>query len=126
MRTFPFTRWLRRLFVDAPAPFQLRRLSEDAFRATLAEPMRRVAPDSGRPFDFWPYFDAIPTEDFAGHDCSAGRVDHVFRHPDGVLEHVLVSSEHRDIFMVLVIDRRARRVVGHRLLDLPALYGMTR
>ena len=76
------------------------------------------------PFDFWPYFDSIPAADFEGHDCSAGAVTYVYRHPSGRFEHVLVDSEDRNVFMVLVLDRDAQTVVGHRLLDLPRLYGL--
>jgi hypothetical protein len=100
-------------------------LSEQEFQATFAAPMTRVEENRAPPFDFWPYFDQIPAADFAGHDCSSGSVNQVYRHPSGRFEHVLVDSETRDIFMVLVLDRVRNVVVGHRLLDLPALYGLT-
>ena len=41
----------------------------------------------------------------------------------GAFEHVLVNSEDRNTFMVLVLDREARVVHGHRLLDLDCEYG---
>lgn len=104
----------------------MRRLSESEFEAMLAEPMRSVDTGEKPPFDFWPYFDAIPVEDFEGHDCSAGSVSRAYRHPEGRYEHVLVDSDARDVFMVLVLDRPEKRVVGHRLLNLPAMYGITR
>ena len=96
-------------------------LSETDFQRTLAEPMTRVAANDEPPFDFWAYFDQIPDADFAGHDCSSGTVTYVYRHPSGRFEHVLVDSESRDVFMALVLDRERRVVLGHRLLDLPAL-----
>jgi hypothetical protein len=102
----------------------MKRLSESDFQATFAAPMRRVRGNAPPPFEFWPYFDAIPAADFAGYDCSAGRVTYVFRHPGGRYEHVLVDSADPDVFMVLVLDREAKQVVGHRLLNLPALYGL--
>jgi hypothetical protein len=86
--------------------------------------MKRVAQDEEPPFDFWSYFEQIPSADFAGHDCSSGRVTYVYRDPSGRFEHVLVDSETRDVFMVLVLDRERHTVFGHRLLDLPALYGL--
>jgi hypothetical protein len=99
-------------------------LSEAEFRHTFAEPMTRVSPDEKPSFDFWPYFDQIATADFSDHNCSSGNVTYVYRHPSGRFEHVLVDSENRDVFMVLVLDREKSAVLGHRLLDLPALYGL--
>ena len=99
-------------------------LSEREFQRTFAEPMTRVAQNEEPSFDFWVYFDQIPDADFSGHDCSSGTVTYVYRHPSGRFEHVLVDSETRDVFMVLVLDCDRRVVLGHRLLDLPTLYGL--
>ena len=101
-------------------------LSEAEFRATFAAPMTRLPQDLEPPFDFWPYFDQIPRAEFSGHDCSSGTVTYVYRHPSGRFDHVLVDSKTPDVFMALVLDREAMVVLGHRLLDLPALYGLTR
>ena len=87
--------------------------------------MVRVQQDDQPPFDFWGYFDQIPSADFSGHDCSSGSVTYVYRHPSGRFEHVLVDSDTRDVFMVVVLDRQNGVVLGHRLLDLPRLYGLT-
>lgn len=105
----------------------MRRLSEADFLLTFGEPMTRVDdPGVAPPFDFWGYFQEIPESDFEGHDCSAGAVDYVWRDPTGRFEHVLVSSEDNNVFMVLVLDRRAQSVHGHRLLDLRREYGLLR
>ena len=101
------------------------RLSEAEYLATLVGPMQRVALDEQPPFDFWPYFDAIPAGDFEGHDCSAGAVSYAWRDATGHFEHVLINSEDRNVFMVLVLNLHAGRVLGHRLLDLPRLYGLS-
>lgn len=123
--------FIRRLFAGRSKAHQgsadatrVRRLTEAEFKVTSGEPMRRVAPDEGPAFDFWPYFEAIPEEDFQGFDCSAGRVSWVWEHPEGLYQHVLVDSEDRDVFMVLVLDLRGQSIVGHRLLDLPREYGL--
>ena len=81
--------------------------------------MRRdKSKDEPPPIDFWPYFASIPPSDFEGHDCSAGRVKYAWRMPPDPYVHVLVCSEDRNVFMVLVLDSRASVVYCHRLLDL--------
>jgi hypothetical protein len=42
----------------------------------------------------------------------------------GPYEHVLISSEDRNVFMAIVLDREAGAVRGHRLLDLDREYGL--
>lgn len=88
----------------------------------MAVPMKRLPPDAGAPFPFWHYFDAIPSADFEGHDCSAGTVTYVWQHPLGLFQHVLVDSEDENVFMVLVLDLTNSKVLGHRLLDLNREY----
>jgi len=99
-------------------------LSEQEFKATLAEPMQQLDKETEPPFVFWPYFDAIPAADFCDHDCSDGAVDVVYRNPTGRYEHVLVRSDDTNVFMVLVLDRSEGVVLGHRLLDLNKEYGL--
>jgi hypothetical protein len=67
---------------------------------------------------------AIPPEDFGGHDFSAGAVPYAWRMPDSTYEHVLVQCETPNVFLVLVLDLIGRSVAGHHLLDLNRLYGL--
>lgn len=99
-------------------------LTEEEYLASMAEPMRRLSSDEAPPIEFWDYFDAIPESHFEGHDCSAGQVTNVWKHPAGLYQHVLVNSDDKNVFMVLILDLSARCVFGHRLLDLRKEYGL--
>ena len=88
--------------------------------------MKQLPSHAETPFPFWPYFDAIPSVDFEGHDCSEGAVTYVYEHPNGNYQHVLVNSEDKNVFMILVLDLTSRSVLGHRLLDLNQEYGLER
>lgn len=101
-----------------------RALSESEFKATFGHPMVPAAKDDSPPFDFWPYFEALEAGDFEGHDCTEGRVENVYRESSGRFEHVLVSSTDKNVFMVLVLDRVAGIVHGHRMLNLSKEYGL--
>ena len=104
----------------------MKRLSEAEYLATMAEPMKRLSADGGAPVDFWLYFDSIPEADFEQHDCTAGSVTHVWEHPTGRYQHVLVGSKDKNVFMVIVLDLQSSEVLGHRLLNLNKEYGLTR
>ncbi len=100
------------------------KLTEDEYKATMALHPIAVDPDEEPPFDFWPYFSAIPPEDLGCHDFSSGAVPYAWRMPDSVYEHVIVRSETANVFLVLVLNVTGRSVVGHHLLDLNRLYGL--
>lgn len=103
----------------------MNRLDEVAFKASFGESMQQIAGDEAPAFDFWPYFEEIPEVDFEGFDCSEGRVQWVWRTDDGRFEHVLINSrQDKDVFMVIVLDRIADSVLGHRLLNLRDEYGI--
>lgn len=104
----------------------MHRISDDEWPRYFAEPMRRLSQDAEPPFEFWPYVEQIPLEHFEGFDCSAGQVDYAYLHPNGKYEHILINSNDRNVFMVIVLDTDASSVVGHHLLRLDELYGLAR
>jgi hypothetical protein len=101
----------------------MRLLTEAEYKATMEPEPIRIGPDDEPPFDFWPYFDMVPEEDFGGHDFSEGGVTYAWHMPDGNLQHVLVNCEKPSVFLVLVLDLSNRVVVGHYLLNLLDIYG---
>ena len=103
----------------------MRRLTDDEFKATVADQRERVGLDEGPPFGFWDYFEAIPAEDLGGHDFSEGRVSYAWNMRGTAYQHVLVECGTANVFLVLVLDVPGRAVAGHHLLDLNRLYGVT-
>ena len=102
----------------------MKALTEPEFLATFTEPMQRLSLDAEPPCDFWNYFEAIPADEFAGHDCSAGSVTYAWEDATGSCQHVLVNTEDKNVFMVLILDLRQRSVLGHHLLNLDHEYGL--
>lgn len=90
----------------------------------MGDPMRPVFEQSEVPAGFWDYFDAIPAVDFQGYAFGQGDIVAAYRDPAGRFDHVLLCSNVRDVFLVVVIDLSVRDVLGHHLLDLPMLYGL--
>lgn len=96
-------------------------LDEESFERTLLTRMRELGPHDVLPFDFWPYVETIPVDDFRGFDFSAGTLRSVWRGEDGVYEHVLIEAKgRRNVLLAIVLDRAKKEVVGHRLLDVMA------
>ena len=103
----------------------MRRLSEDEYLATMESQPEPVDDEQSPPFDFWPYFEALPPAEFGGHDFTAGRVPYAWRMPRGQWEHVLIAdSVDHNTFLVLVLNLASTEVHGHYLLRLAEKYGL--
>lgn len=92
-----------------------RKLTFEEFKATQFDPQK--IEEGQPPFDFWPYVQAIPPEDFGEYDCREGNVGHVYRMGDSY-EHVLIQSQYEGIAMVIVLDLKEQQVFGHFMLDI--------
>jgi len=77
-------------------------------------------------FDIWPYVDSIPPEELEGHAPFERFVEIVYRGDDGRFDHVLAMTKTMNVYIVVVIDLKADRILGHRLLDLNREYGLKR
>jgi hypothetical protein len=96
-------------------------LSEAQFKEAFRPPMRQLPPEADPPFDFWGYIETIPVSDFAGYSCHGG-VSYVWEDAAREFQHVMLNTQDKNVFMVVVLDLASGNVKGHRLLDLNKLY----
>ena len=104
---------------------QTNKLSQEEYQQTFLAPMRDVTKTAEPILNIWPYVDAIPTADLDEFALLDGIVKHVYLHPNERYEHVLISTEDDNAFLVIIIDLVAVSIYGHHLLDLVQLYGLT-
>jgi len=74
--------------------------------------------------DLWAY--AEPALGAAFPDvCSCDwSVKHIYQSGDGSFQHAPIPTHISALYLVVVISKLKREVVGHHLLDLGALYGV--
>ncbi len=104
----------------------IRELSEEEFHATFVSPMRRLGEGEAPPAAVSLSDYASATIDALGLPTTLDEIEvhHVYVANGDRHTHVLFNFGESDIYLVLVIDNRARAVLGHRLLDLQKLYGL--
>ena len=101
-----------------------RLLSRDEYFAAFLKPVRDVTLTATDVLDIWPYVAAIPSEDLWGHKVVPKQVKRVYRCGDDKLDHVLIVTTTRSVFLVVVVDLVGDSVLGHHLLDLNDEYGL--
>jgi len=109
---------------------QTRLLTKGDYLATMSVGVTDIAgtEDSASPegvLNIWPYVAAIPPLELAGHVPSDEVVEYAYRSKGNRYDHVLIPTETKNVYLVIVVDLEADRIYGHYLLDLNAEYGLT-
>jgi hypothetical protein len=100
-------------------------LSEEQFKATTEDKMTNVTQSPGECIDIWPYVKLIQASASLPQQVIDGNwVQYVYRSKTGRFDHVLVPAGRQNVFLVIIVDRPAMRVYGHRIVDLNELYGL--
>ena len=99
-----------------------RELTKDEYEATFKPPMRNVTESAEEIVDLWGYADPVIDDKY--HNCTAWdwRVMYVYETGDGSYQHINIPVPFDNTYLSVVVDKRRRRIVGHYILDLGALY----
>ncbi len=105
-----------------------RRLSDTEFRSTFRTGMQDILGmedkiDPGWVIDVEPYLSAIPESELGRHPLLSGVPPSAVRRNwvDG-FDHVLFPVQQSDTYLVVVVEFREGRVLGHYVLDLDAAF----
>jgi hypothetical protein len=96
----------------------VRELTQDEFLATCSAPMRDVTSTAEEVVDLWAYADPVLTAAFPEARGWEWRVKHVRESGSGEFQPALVPLPVSNVYYVIVIDKRARRIHGHYRLAL--------
>lgn len=102
-----------------------RTLSESEFRSTFGVSMRDATADAEEIVDLWAYADQAIAETFPDTNDWEWRVDRIYESSATQHQHVLLPAPRDNAYIVIVIGIEQRAIVGHHLLDLNALYGIS-
>ncbi len=103
---------------------QPRLLSEELFDATFGSPMRDVLNEATNVIDIWPYVSAVAQTDLGSHSIHEQFVEHVYRTPTDTYDHVMIMTDTKNVYLVIVVDLVNDCIYGHHVLDLNEKYGL--
>lgn len=73
--------------------------------------------------DVWPYVEMLSNEGIVSkYLLDNSLVEKVYRSKDSRYDHVLLPTANENYFIVLIIDIKAKAVIGHHQLELNKLY----
>ena len=100
-------------------------LTDESFHSTIVDPKSDPPDDAEcKPCEIWQYIKAIPEVDLEGFSIADNDVEMVRRTGNQAYDHVLIPTEAKNVYLVIVVDLLRSGVFGHYLLDLNQKYGL--
>lgn len=84
--------------------------------------MKDVTHDAAEIVDLWGYADPIIENEY--HNCSAWewRVAYIYECGNGSFQHIGIPVPKDNTYLVVVVDKPNKKIIGHHILDLGAMY----
>jgi hypothetical protein len=98
-------------------------LGPQDFERTFVAPMHSVTAALLPIVDVWTYVQAIPAVELGA--TALGEIEHIYRAADGAFNHVLISTNFANVYLVIAISRDGPAIHGHHVLDLNSKYGLS-
>lgn len=100
-------------------------LEKEKYSSTMTEKMLEIKnPDTGM-FNIWPYVSRLKTAKILSHKVKERELVYkVYRNSTEEFEHVLLSTEKENNFVVIVVDKIKKKIVGYSLLEPHGEYGL--
>lgn len=101
------------------------RLTEEEYKSTMTTKMVDVTETAEAAVDIWDYVGQLTMDkEVLDHVHKKQLVEKVFRNDRGTLDHVLLPTDNKNIFVVIIVDLSLKTIKGHYRLDLNELYGL--
>jgi uncharacterized radical SAM superfamily protein len=101
-------------------------LTEEQYKSTMTGKMIDVTQAAEPVVDIWPYIEKLRNDKIVlDYVFTNEIVESVYKNEDDSFHHVLLPTDNKNIFIVLIIDVKGQRIKGHFKLDLNQQYGLS-
>ncbi|MBF4515293.1 hypothetical protein IRZ71_03020 [Flavobacterium sp. ANB] len=98
-------------------------LTEEKYNATMIGKMTEVTASDQSIFNIWPYISKLKAAKILSHKIKESQLVHkIYRNSTDDFEHILLSTEKEDRFVVIVANRNKKKTIGYFLHDSNGLY----
>ena len=101
-------------------------LTETEFKNTFGDRMTDITQvEIDDPINIWDYVGELAKAKLVQQRILDQQlVKYVYRNNQETYDHVLLPTDHNNVFMVIVVDLQERSIFGHITLDLNKEYGI--
>ncbi|RKR10199.1 hypothetical protein C8C83_1870 [Flavobacterium sp. 90] len=98
-------------------------LTEEKYSSTMIGKMTEITVSDKNIFNIWPYISKLKAAKILSHKIKESQLVHkVYRNSTEDFEHILLSTEKENHFVVIVANKNKKKTVGYFLYDLDGLY----
>ena len=100
-------------------------LSKEKYNTTIDGKMEEMIRSEVIIFNIWPYVDKLKSKKIVSKKIKEqDLINKIYRNSTGEFEHILLSTEQENHFVVIVVDRSKKKIMGYFLLDLNGEYNL--
>lgn len=101
-------------------------LTEEQYKSTMTGQMTDVTQTAEPVVDIWPYVEELRGDKIVSDYVFTNElIESVISNGDGSFHHVVLPTDKKNVFIVLIVDVKQRGIMGHFKLDLNAQYGLS-
>jgi hypothetical protein len=98
-------------------------LSKEKYDSTMSGKMTEVKVSDHNFFNIWPYVSKLKAANIVSRKIKESQLVHkVYRNSTEDFEHILLSTEKENHFVVIVANRNKKKTIGYFLYDFNGLY----
>ncbi|WP_264525839.1 MULTISPECIES: hypothetical protein [unclassified Flavobacterium] len=98
-------------------------LSKEKYSATMIGKMTEITASDKNTFNIWPYISKLKAAKILSSKVKESQLVHkIYRNSTEDFEHILLSTEKENHFVVIVANKNKKKTIGYFLYDLNGLY----
>lgn len=98
-------------------------LTQEKYNSTMLGKMTEITTSDKNIFNFWPYISKLKAAKVISNKIKESQLVHkIYRNSTDDFEHILLSTEKENHFVVIVANRNKKKTIGYYIQELDGLY----
>ena len=100
-------------------------LTKEKYNSTITGEMEEISTEKVNYFNIWPYVSQLKSFKVLSKKINEHELVHkVYRNSTWKFEHILLSTEKENNFVVIIVNRTKKKIIGYFLLDQKEKYDL--
>ncbi|SFC56414.1 hypothetical protein [Flavobacterium phragmitis] len=102
-------------------------LEREKYNSTMAEKMVEVKKTDSNIFNIWPYVSKLKSAKILSKKIKdQDLIYKIYRDPSEKFEHILLSTEDKNNFVSIIVNKKRRKTIGYSFLDSNEQYDLSK